>query len=147
MRVATRPAFFAFADTVSARNFQGTNECHGWMGIKFQAHPRDEDSQIIIHVRMLDGEAALQQEALGHRRRESGVRRIRLNHEPDQLVDSLLDGLSTSRIEIDMIEFSGIAFRHVDNRLMSLQAGRTWAERRGDVCRQRRSAATVGVFL
>jgi hypothetical protein len=58
-------AFFAFADTVSARNFQGTNECHGGMGIKFQAHPRDDDSQIIIHVRMLDGEAALQQEALG----------------------------------------------------------------------------------
>jgi len=114
-------AFFAFADTVSARNFMGTNECHGWMGIKFQAHPRDEDSQIIIHVRMLDGEAALQQEALGI----VGVNLIHgaiaLNHEPEELVSSLLDGLSTSRIEIDMIEFSGIAFRHVDNRLMSLK--------------------------
>ncbi|MCR9117084.1 MAG: TonB-dependent receptor, partial [bacterium] len=43
------------------------------------------------------------------------------NHEPEMLVDSLLDGLSTSRIEIDMIEFSGIAFRRVDNRLMSLK--------------------------
>ncbi|TWT93234.1 TonB-dependent receptor [Stieleria varia] len=114
-------AFFAFADTVSARNFKGTNECHGWMGIKFQAHPRDDDSQIIIHVRMLDGEAALQQEALGI----VGVNLIHgalmLNHEPELLVDSLLDGLTTSRIEIDMIEFSGIAFRHVDNRLMSLK--------------------------
>jgi hypothetical protein len=114
-------AFFAFADTVSARNFKGTNECHGWMGIKFQAYPRDEDSQIIIHVRMLDGEAALQQEALGI----VGVNLIHgafaLNHEPEQLVDSLLDGLSTSRIEIDMIEFNGIAFRHVDSRLMSLK--------------------------
>ncbi len=114
-------AFFAFADTVSARNFKGTNECHGWMGIKFQAHPRDDDSQIIIHVRMLDGEAALQQEALGI----VGVNLIygafALNHEPEMLVDSLLDGLTTSRIEIDMIEFTGIAFRHVDNRLMSLK--------------------------
>ncbi len=114
-------AFFAFADTVSARNFKGTNECHGWMGIKFQAYPRDEDSQIIIHVRMLDGEAALQQEALGI----VGVNLVHgafaLNHEPELLVDALLDGLSTSRIEIDMIEFSGIAFRHVDNRLMSLK--------------------------
>jgi hypothetical protein len=114
-------AFFAFADTVSARNFKGTNECHGWMGIKFQAHPRDEDSQIIIHVRMLDGEAALQQEALGM----VGVNLIygafALNHEPEMLVNSLLDGLTTSRVEIDMIEFSGIAFRHVDNRLMSLK--------------------------
>ena len=58
-------AFFAFADTVAARNYQGNNECHGWMGVKFQTHPRDEDSQIIIHVRMLDHENSLQQEALG----------------------------------------------------------------------------------
>lgn len=114
-------AFFAFADTVSARNFHGTNECHGWMGIKFQAYPRDEDSQIIIHVRMLDMEAALQQEALGI----IGVNLVygacALSHEPELVVESLLDGLSTTRIEIDMIEFSGIAFRHVDNRLMSLR--------------------------
>ncbi|KAA1260822.1 hypothetical protein LF1_33640 [Rubripirellula obstinata] len=114
-------AFFAFADTVSARNFHGTNECHGWMGIRFQAHPRDQDSQIIIHVRMLDTENSLQQEALG----TVGVNLLYgaffLNHEPDQLVESLLDNLSTRRIEIDMIEFSGIAFRHVDNRVMSLR--------------------------
>ncbi|MEO8270610.1 MAG: TonB-dependent receptor, partial [Aureliella sp.] len=114
-------AFFAFADTVSARNFSGTNDCHGWMGIRFQAHPRDQDSQIIIHVRMLDTENALQQEALGI----VGVNLLYgaffLNHEPDQLIESLLDSLSTRRIEIDMIEFSGIAFRHVDNRVMSLR--------------------------
>ena len=24
-------AFFAFANTVSARNYHGTNECHGWI--------------------------------------------------------------------------------------------------------------------
>ncbi|MEO8125794.1 MAG: TonB-dependent receptor, partial [Bryobacteraceae bacterium] len=58
-------AFFSFATTVSARNFHGTNECHGWMGVKYQTHPRDEDSQIIIHVRMLDTENELQQQALG----------------------------------------------------------------------------------
>ncbi len=114
-------AFFAFADTVSARNFHGTNDCHGWMGVKFQAHPRDQDSQIIIHVRMLDTENALQQEAIGM----VGVNLLYgaffLNHEPDQLIESLLDNLSTRRIEIDMIEFSGIGFRHVDNRVMSLR--------------------------
>jgi hypothetical protein len=60
-----KTAFFAFADTVSARNYQGTNECHGWMGVKFQAYPRGQDNQIIIHVRMLDEENTLQQEALG----------------------------------------------------------------------------------
>ncbi|QDV63356.1 TonB-dependent receptor [Crateriforma conspicua] len=114
-------AFFAFADTVSARNYHGTNECHGWMGIRFQAHPRDEDSQIIIHVRMLDKNMEAQQEALGI----VGVNLLYgaffMHHEPEQLLESLLDNLSTQRIEIDMIEFSGIAFRHVDNRVMSLR--------------------------
>lgn len=114
-------AFFAFADTVAARNFEGTNECHGWMGVKFQAHPRDDDSQIIIHVRMLDHENSLQQEALGL----VGVNLLHaasfLHHKPALVVESLLDNLSTDRIEIDMIEFAGIEFRHVDNRVMSLK--------------------------
>ena len=113
--------FFVFADTVSARNYQGTNECHGWMGVRFQAYPRDQDSQIILHVRMLDAENALQQEALGI----VGVNLLYgaffLNHEPDKLIESLLDNLTTRRIEIDMIEFAGIAFRQVDNRVMSLR--------------------------
>ncbi len=113
-------AFFAFADTVSAQNFKGTNECHGWMGVRFQAHPRDQDSQVMIHVRMLDSDNSLQQEALG----VIGVNLLYgaafLHHEPEQLLESLLDNLSIQRIEIDMIEFSGIAFRHVDNRVMSL---------------------------
>ena len=38
-------AFFAFSDTVSARNFAGTNDCHGWIGVKFQAHPRDQTAR------------------------------------------------------------------------------------------------------
>jgi len=37
------------------------------------------------------------------------------------LVESLLHNLTTERLEIDMIEFSGIEFRHVDNRVMSLK--------------------------
>ena len=36
-------------------------------------------------------------------------------------IESLLDGLTTARIAIDMIEFSGIEFRQVDNRLMSMK--------------------------
>jgi hypothetical protein len=113
-------AFFTFADTVSALNFQGTNECHGWMGVKYQAHPKDDDSQIVIHVRMLDHENSLQQEALGI----VGVNLLYaacfLHQSPGKMLESLLDNLSTDRIEIDMVEFSGIEFRHVDNRVMSL---------------------------
>ncbi|HZQ58031.1 MAG TPA: hypothetical protein VFA84_08345 [Acidimicrobiales bacterium] len=114
-------AFFAFADTVTARSFKGGNECHGWMGVKFQAHPRDEPSQIVLHVRMLDAEAWLQHEALG----VVGVNLLHgaffEHHEPEQLIESLLDRLTTGRIEIDMVQFSGIEFRNVDNRLMALK--------------------------
>ncbi len=114
-------SFFTFADTVATRTYHSNNECHGWMGVKFQSHPRDEASQIIIHVRMLDAEASLQQEALGI----VGVNLLYgaffIRHEPEKLVESLLDKLTTGRIEIDMIEFSGIEFRMVDNRLMSLK--------------------------
>jgi hypothetical protein len=113
--------FFAFADTVVARSFAGGNECHGWMGVRFQAHPFDEANQIVVHVRMLDEGADLQQEALGI----VGVNLLHAaffeRHEPDQLVASLLDRLSTGRIEIDMIQFRGIEFRRVDNRLMALK--------------------------
>ena len=114
-------AFFAFANTVAARNYLGTNECHGWMGVKFQAHPRDENSQIIIHVRMLDRENDLQQEVLGIVGVNVLYAAFFLHHRPEQILESLLDNLTTRRIEIDMIEFSGIEFRHVDNRVMSLK--------------------------
>ena len=114
-------SFFAFADTVVARSYHGGNECHGWMGVKFQSHPGDEPSQIVVHVRMLDPEAAQQQEALGI----VGVNLLHAaffqHHEPERLVESLLDRLSTGRIEIDLIELKGIEFRAVDNRLMALK--------------------------
>ena len=60
-----RSAFFVFSDTVAARSFKGTNECHGWMGVRFQAEPQGPTSDIILHVRMLDKENVLQQQALG----------------------------------------------------------------------------------
>jgi hypothetical protein len=114
-------SFFAFADTVVARSYSGGNECHGWMGVRFQAHPLDDPSQIVLHVRMLDEDAKLQQEALGI----VGVNLMHAaffeHHEPDQVIQSLLDRLTTGRIEIDMIEFRGIEFRRVDNRLMALK--------------------------
>lgn len=114
-------AFFAFANTVSARNYHGTNECHGWLGIRFQTEPHAAPSEIIVHVRMLDHENALQQEALGI----IGVNLIygafHLSHSPDMLVKSLLDNLSVDRIEVDMIDFHGDAFLHVDNRVISLR--------------------------
>jgi hypothetical protein len=113
--------FFVFADTVTARGFKNRDESHGWMGICFQTEPRAEPSQIIIHVRMLDRENLQQQEALG-------IMGVNLVHsalyrfaEPVFLLTSLLDNLTRERVEVDMVKFTGPAFQHVDNRLMSLQ--------------------------
>ncbi len=70
---------------------------------------------------MLDTEASLQQEALGIVGVNLCYGAFFLHHMPEKLVESLLDMLTTGRIEIDMIEFSGIEFRNVDNRIMALQ--------------------------
>src|SRR5471032_11180 len=114
-------SFFVFADTVSARNYLGTNECHGWMGIKFQLQPQAEPSEIVIHVNMLDKENLQQQEALGIIGVNLTYGAFYLHSEPEKLIASLLDSLSTSRLEVDMIKFLGPYFSNVDNRLMALQ--------------------------
>ena len=115
-----KTTFFVFADTVSARNFKGTNECHGWMGIRFQTEPGGPTSDIIFHVRMWDKENVLQQQALGI----VGVNLIygAFYYRDDlrKFIQSLLDSIGAGRIEVDMLKFTGPAFKQVDNRLMSL---------------------------
>jgi hypothetical protein len=91
------------------------------MGIKFQSRANDEPSQIVMHVRMLDEEASAQQEALGVVGVNLCYGAFFLSHVAEELVESLLDNLTTRRIEIDMLEFSGIEFRNVDNRIMALK--------------------------
>src|SRR5271169_5919038 len=114
--------FFVFADTVATKRDEG----QGWLGVKFQVHPHGDPSTIIIHVRTLDKEALRQQEALG-------IVGVNLIHgafyqsaEPIKMIGSLLDDLSSARVEVDMIKFSGPAFTGVDNRLMALQLVEQW---------------------
>jgi hypothetical protein len=113
--------FFVFADTVTARSYKNREECHGWMGIRFQTEPRSEASQIIIHVRMLDHENLQQQEALGIMGVNLTYGALYLFDDPVKVILSLLDSLTRERVEVDMIKFSGPAFEQVDSRLMSLQ--------------------------
>jgi len=114
-------SFFAFANTVATRRFGSDEHGRGWLGVRFQAHPREEASEVIIHVHLLDRQAGHEQEALG----ALGVNLIygafHLHDAPERLIASLLDGLSCERVEIDMVKFCGPAFAGVDNRLMSLQ--------------------------
>jgi hypothetical protein len=116
-----KTAFFAFANTVATRSFTRHEEGHGWMGIRYQAHPRQRPCEIIVHVRLLDPETVREQEALSI----LGVNLIHAafyqNTSPVNLIASLMDGLSRDRIEIDMVRFSGPSFAGVDNRLMALQ--------------------------
>jgi len=116
----TQTQFFVFADTVSARNFAGTNEQHGWMGVRFQPAPCAEPSEIVLHVRMSDKEAILQQEALGIVGTNLVYAAFYYRHDPRRFIASLLDHLNPARIEIDMLEFRGPEFAHIDNRLTSL---------------------------
>jgi len=119
--VGGKRQFFVFANTVTARSFRRHDESHGWLGIRFQPSPRAPVSEIIIHVRMLDGSNIQQQEALGI----IGVNLIHgafyLRHRPEALIGSLLDDLTAERMEVDMVRFSGPEFAGVDNRILSLQ--------------------------
>jgi hypothetical protein len=114
-------AFFSFANSVAARNYLGTNDCHGWMGVRFQARAGAPDSKIVLHVRLLDPSNMLQQEAVGLVGLNLLFGAFRLHENPEALLESLMDGLTPSRVEIDLVELSGDAFKDVDNRLTSLR--------------------------
>lgn len=40
--------FFAFADTVVARAYGRNNECHGWLGVKWQTKPGAAPSRLMV---------------------------------------------------------------------------------------------------
>jgi hypothetical protein len=112
--------FFAFSDTVSALNYHKTNEGHGWMGLRFQLQPNGPFNDVVLHVKLLDNDNNLQQQAVG----VLGVNLIyacfNYHENPPVFLLSLMDELSNDRIQIDMIRFEGPDFSKVDNRLMSL---------------------------
>ncbi len=113
-------AFFAYANTVAALNFKRTNEAHGWMGMRFQDTSGSEFSDVVIHVRMLDPQNLLQQDALGIIGVNLIFASLFLYRSPEAFIRSLMDHLDTSRIEVNFIRFTGKLFQDVDNRLMNL---------------------------
>jgi hypothetical protein len=105
-----KTAFFAFADTVATRSFKGGNECHGWMGLRFQHAPGAPPSDILLHAALQDPTADQQQQTLG----VLGVNLIfgacYLLKNLDGFLKSLLDGLSLRNVEIDVVDCRGPAF-------------------------------------
>ena len=113
--------FFCFADTVAAISYSGKGECHGWLGVKFQHEFQAKPSELIIHVRMRDSENIQQQEAVGLLGVNMLYACFNYTKEPVKLVSSLMENLTTRRIEIDMIRVTGPAFEGIDSRILSLE--------------------------
>lgn len=102
--------FFSFVDTVSARNFAGTNDPHGWIGLRFQLQPGGPPNDVVLHINMRDSSNILQQEAVGI----LGVNLIYVAFYHLATKESFLSGLTENvpreRIEIDFVAFQGPAF-------------------------------------
>ena len=111
--------FFAFADTIAAINYHRTINGDGWLGIRFRLSPNSAPNDLVIHVKMLDNDNRLQQQAVGI----LGVNLIyacyHYHEEPETMVVSLSDSLR-GRVKIDMIRLNGPDFDHIDNKLLSL---------------------------
>lgn len=112
--------FFAFAGTFSALNYLKTNEGHGWMGVRFQQEPNGVLHNVILHVKLLDNDNILQQQAVGILGVNLLYACFNYNDTPSIFLQSLIDNLTKDRIQIDMVRFVGPGFSKVDNRLMSL---------------------------
>ena len=110
--------FFCFVDTVSARNFAGTNDSHGWIGLRFQLQPGGPPNDILLHINMRDSSNVLQQQAIGI----LGVNLIYAAFYEVQIKESFLEGLSqdvvAERIEIDYVDLRGPAFESWDRRAL-----------------------------
>lgn len=113
--------FFSYANTVATIDWAKKYKGHGWLGIRFQTQPREEYSEIIIHVQFHENNAALQQISLGTMGTNLIYGAFYQYDDPKLLLQRLYDHLTSDQIEIDMINFTGPVFKDVDNRLMSLQ--------------------------
>ena len=111
--------FFVFADTIAAINYSRTIKGDGWMGLRFQLTPQGETNDMVLHVKMLDNDSQLQQQAVGI----LGVNMVyacyHYHEDAEVLLQSLMDNLK-GRVEIDMVRLSGPDFVELDNRWISL---------------------------
>src|SRR5260370_3834481 len=110
----SRTRFFSFVDTVSARNFAGTDDTHGLIGLRFPSQPGGPPNDGLLRINMLDPANILQQEAIGI----LGVNLIYAAFYELQSKESFLQGVAQDvvkeRIEIDYIDLRGPAFESWD---------------------------------
>lgn len=121
--------FFSFVDTISARNYSGTNDCHGWVGLRMQAQPNGRPNDVILHVNLRDSSNVQQQEAIGI----LGVNLIYAAYHAagtlEEFLASIFDDLGLQRVEIDCVELKGPAFDSWDrNQLHAFLVAGGFAE-------------------
>ena len=114
--------FFSYANTVATIDFAKRFKGHGWVGIKYQIDSEQEEyNEITLHIRFKETDARLQQETLGKLGTNLIYGAYYKYNQPKKLLRYLYDHIDKDQLEIDTINFSGPAFKDVDNRLMSLQ--------------------------
>ncbi|GGE12698.1 TonB-dependent receptor [Psychroflexus salis] len=113
--------FFTYANTVATIDFAKRYKGHGWVGIKYQLKPDAEYNKIVLHIRFKENDARLQQNTLGILGTNLIYGAFYAYNDAKQILLNLYDHIDKDQIEIDTINFSGPAFKDVDNRLMSLQ--------------------------
>jgi hypothetical protein len=112
--------FFSFVDTISARNYAGTNEPQGWAGLRFQLQPGGQPNDIVLHINMRDPSTPLEQEAIGM----LGVNLIYAVFYKLETIESFLENVAQDldkRIEIDYVEVRGAAFEGWNQRVILAQ--------------------------
>lgn len=113
--------FFVFANTVETLNFRKDNQGHGWLGVRFELTRQGAANEVVIHVRLNENDSIMQQYTLG----TLGVNLIYAcfyyHKSPTLFLQSLMDNLSTDRVEITMVRMSGPDLDYVDNRLLGVQ--------------------------
>ena len=114
----TRSRFFAYVDTVSARNFAGTNECHGWVGLRFQQAPDGPANDVVLHINLRDPTNLQQQEAVGILGVNLIYAVVHYLDSPDSFLAGLFEDLNLARLEIDLMDLKGPAFETWDKRLL-----------------------------
>ena len=114
-------SFFSFANTITTTKYnEDQHPGHGWMGVRFQLNPDDDPNDVIIHIRLHEHEARLQQETVGILGVNLMYACFYYNDSPEKFIKSLYDNLTRKQIEIDMVQMNGKNFQHIDNRLLSL---------------------------
>ncbi|HTQ61075.1 MAG TPA: hypothetical protein VMI32_12660 [Candidatus Solibacter sp.] len=121
--------FFSFVDTISALNYARSNDCHGWVGLRFRIQPNGAPNEVILHVNLRDSSNVHQQEAVGI----LGVNLIYAAYHAvgstEEFLASVFEDLGLQRVEIDCVELKGPAFESWDgNHLHAFLVAGGYAE-------------------